>query len=132
MGLEVEDGRCADDLAWPRVTDGLGQDTGLKGHAVGGRVVAVVRVLHRVGEDEVGLGLTVDGDESVGELGGGEEGVVAGVGEADLGAEGGGGPLGLLPPYRLDLLEALPLAPRLGGLPALTEGQTGDGDLLAA
>ncbi|GDY87401.1 hypothetical protein SAVCW2_66000 [Streptomyces avermitilis] len=95
-------------------------------------MVAVVGVVEGVGEHDVRLGLPVNGHQPVGQLGRGEQGVVAGVEEDDLGAEGGGRLLGLLAPDPLDLLQRLALAPRLGGFAALTEGQTRDGDLLAA
>ena len=73
------------------VADGLREHARVQGHPRRGRVVAVVGIVERVGEDDVRLGRAVDGDQLVGQFGGVEQRVVAGVEEDDLGAEGGGG-----------------------------------------
>ncbi len=94
-------------------------------------MVAVVGVGQRMGEHDGRHDAAEDLHQLVGELGALEQRVVPRVEELDLRAQSRGGPLGLGPTHRLDLLEGLAGQPLARGLAALAEGEADDHGAIA-
>lgn len=97
-----------------RVTVGLGQDPALENKLGGPGVIHVVRILERVGQDDVGLMLPELLDQGVPQLRCDVQGIVARVQEPHLRSQDFRGPFGLGSANALDLFQRLALFPEPG------------------
>jgi len=133
VGFEDEDGRRFEWLAFGGVAKGLRVDAGAQGDFVGGGVIGIIGIAGGVGEDEFGLECAEFGDESVEELGRGEERIIAGIEKADFGAEEIGGGLRFVAAELLDLIDRhAGLFPGTLAFTALAEGEAENADAIAA
>jgi hypothetical protein len=130
--FEAEHRRRADHLARTFDAGRLGEHPGLERDVVRGRVVPVVRVGRRVRQHHGRLHLAVQRDQAGQQRGRLGQRVVPRVEVADLRAQHLGGLVGLGTPVRLDVREAVPLAPQARGLAALAEAHAPDHDPLPA
>ncbi|MNS93525.1 hypothetical protein D3C72_1277040 [compost metagenome] len=125
--LEAVDRRCTDNFLARPEAFGLGDDARLLRQVHGQRVIVIVRVFLRVAEDELGLDATKHIRQAKQGFLVGTHRVVADVEELDAGTQDIGRRQGLLAPGVFDFFFThLALAPQLGGLTALTEGQADD------
>ena len=102
------------------------------GEARGFRMIDVIGILERMGEDEGGVRLAVDVDQALKHRLGGAQGIIAGVEKFDFRAEDRRRPFRLVPALRLDLFETdAAFLPGELALAALAEGEAGDLDAIA-